>query len=218
MLKKVAVVGGCAALIMGAQTANAGPIVNFTFVPTNGSPSYSSTSFTTNATTFSITPEYGDDSLLFPGAAPASPGLLGYNSAFALSNVLTYGPLTIPVYLDWTVTLPGPSLVAFVEVLTSVTNIASGPLTLIYSGLLNSSNADFVNAPVYMEFSGNFMDISANLVGGPTTAISWSGADTSTNPMPGVPEAATWALMLVGLGGMGAALRRGRAKLATAAV
>ncbi len=49
------------------------------------------------------------------------------------------------------------------------------------------------------------------LAADPGYALSFS--DGITNPAPGVPEPTTWAMMLVGFGGLGCLLRRRRVAL-----
>ena len=88
-----------------------------------------------------------------------------------------------------------------------------GDATQIYFGQFGGPNYD-----VY-QLAGSLINggtVAINSGTHPSIPISAGGALT-TNAIGGVPEPATWAMMLVGFGGLGSVLRRRRTRVSLAA-
>jgi hypothetical protein len=109
-------------------------------------------------------------------------------------------PLSTDINEQWTASNGDE----FTEVLTTIKSInRATPNAIIVdlTGTVTDTDGLFTSAPV------NFI-FSANQVGGPNTAI--SAGFTNTTVLAAVPEASTWAMMVLGFVGLGyAAARRG---------
>lgn len=96
---------------------------------------------------------------------------------------------------------------------TSGAEYTPGDATQIYFGQFGSSNYDVYQLADSLNNGGT---VAINSGTHPSIPITAGGALT-TDTVGGVPEPATWAMMLVGLGGLGSVLRRRRTLVAPAA-
>jgi hypothetical protein len=96
---------------------------------------------------------------------------------------------------------------------TTGAEYTSGDATQIYFGDIDSSNYD-----VY-QLAGSLMNggtVAINSGTHPAIGIT-AGGSLTTDAISGVPEPATWAMMLIGFGGLGPVLRNRRRRLSLAA-
>ena len=89
------------------------------------------------------------------------------------------------------------------------------PLFADYNGSSCGNVCDHFHGPKLCEFTVYCEGSSAGGVDG--FSANAPGTWTSNAPLSAAPEPATWAMMLAGVGGMGAALRARRRKIAAAA-
>lgn len=81
----------------------------------------------------------------------------------------------------------------------------------------SSFNFGAVNGPLYVQSDySHSLDYYITGPAGSPALIGASGHDYSINPLAGVPEPASWAMMLLGLSAAGAGLRRRRAAVTSA--
>ena len=106
--------------------------------------------------------------------------------------------------LDFEVLDSSPSGV----MVASITN-ASGAPVVTPLGMLNSGNLAFSRTGTVTLAKGQFFGVIINNAG--NYANDSTGVDFTLTTTGGVPEPATWALMIAGFGGAGAMLRRRRA-------
>lgn len=149
---------------------------------------------------------YPDDTTPFPGYGPfVGPTAAGITEPDSSKFTFTGNTISYNIPYGGKFADAGPGgfngfLLQFtgVPTITGVTNDASSQLN-----------------PVALTFAGNWVKINFNGLtrGSPTTSI----FDVTLATAPGVPEPATWTMLLLGFGGLGAALRRSR-RLAAPAV
>ena len=119
------------------------------------------------------------------------------------------------------ISLSNPNL-GFTAFEFNLNSNVSGPLTLVFTDQLGGTQTGTQSFNVSAHGSNFFDAIAAN--GELITNVSLSGANLSsvgqvrlggvTSLVRAVPEPASWALMIVGFGGIGAAMRRRRQALA----
>ena len=95
---------------------------------------------------------------------------------------------------------------------TGTQNINFTTLTVDGSSVFSKTSSDpdpeswAILSPILLTAGTHTIDVAGNLIG---TNGSYSG-NFNVNVASGVPEAATWAMMLLGFGGMGMVIRRRR--------
>ena len=142
---------------------------------------------------------YPDDTTPFPGYGPfVGPTAAGITEPDGSKFTFTGNTISFNIPYGGKFADAGPGgfngfLLQFtgVPTITGVTNDASSQLN-----------------PVALTFAGNWVKINFNGLkrNSPTTSI----FDVTLATAPGVPEPATWTMLLLGFGGLGVALRRSR--------
>ena len=147
-------------------------------------------------------------------APPAAGGiiqLLGGNGA--ITDTITFSkPVTDPVLAIWSLGASGTTA-SFVFPLSEPFAVESGGPSNEYGGSAIVKDGNSVvgaEGNGTIQFLGTFSQISWTNPG----YENWYGFTTG---VAAVPEPATWAMMLVGFGGLGAAMRSSRRKQAAAA-
>jgi hypothetical protein len=162
----------------------------------------------TSAGGFPIPPYFGDDSLsawIGPNndnQVDGVNGLFDYRTTFSLAG---FNPGSAMITGGWSTDNDGVKIL--------LNGVDTGNPGTAY----NQFQLGFASFTITSGFTGgtNTLDFIVNNGGGPTALRTEM---TGTASVGGVPEPATWGLMIVGFGGMGAVLRRRRslASVATA--
>ena len=200
-MRMILLAAGVAALALGAAAqANAAEI--FSFTGGNSSPSAGYTVIDNFDTTAGLTGTY---QLKVPpadgsGAPPAfaSPGgsylsVLGGDSA-----TYTFATPVTSFEYDW-------GSVDSYNTLT-VDFVGGGTATVTGADIVNPANGDQTLATT----NGLFQYSGTNQIAGITLTSSQNSFEIDNLAIPSVPEPATWGLMLIGIGGIGAAMRTAR--------
>ena len=95
-----------------------------------------------------------------------------------------------------------------------ITTIANGSNGIAFNGANFYTSDEQAHKVSKWDINGQFVSI-ANL--DPNSRYeNWTFASQDIAPIGGIPEPATWGMMVIGFGGLGAILRRRRPQLATA--
>jgi hypothetical protein len=139
------------------------------------------------------------------GAAPAQATVLDFDLAVSNGDDSTWTlpSAPVPIFYDTTITRIDTSFTGTYSGLPFVTFAAGGGVTASFGTdefngpqIFGGTTAAPTFAPGVFDLTGSFGDVVGD------TAVL-----TITDPAA-VPEAATWAMMLVGLGGIGSVARR----------
>jgi hypothetical protein len=211
----VAALGVVMMTAVGTASSVQAQVIDFGAVAVGGSVSYggatldSSTAFELGTSVLTVSTV---------GTADASGLAVGDVITVFPTNIVygsgSSGTLSTPVVKMWT-----DSLGTFEETLTDVDSVdrsSANAITIDLAGTLTGPG--FSDVPA-------FLILSANQAGGPGFAMSASLTNTAMNgesippPLPVmIPEARTWAMMLIGFAGLGlTGYRRGRKGIEVAA-
>ena len=206
-MKRLAVAAASAAAIatLGATSAAQAKTIGFDIVALGGSITYVGASLDVS----SLLDLDGAALLVSEVGAGDSSGLNPFDtvtlSAATLppSAAIEYGtspgPLGAEVTLSWS-----SGADAFTEILTASTSIdrsTPNAIKVILTGTLNDTSGDFTDSPVVLTLSAT-QDLE-HIIRPQVTFTNMSAASA-------VPELSTWAMMVVGFGGLGYAASRRR--------
>jgi hypothetical protein len=203
----VAALGVVMMTAVGTASSVQAQVFDFGAVAVGGSVSYGGATLDS-----SIALELGTSVLTVSTVGTADASGLAVGDVITVPTNIVYGSgssgtLSTPVVKMWT-----DSLGTFEETLTDVDSVdrsSANAITIDLAGTLTGPG--FSDVPA-------FLILSANQAGGPGNAIGVSFTNTAMNgesippPLPVmIPEARTWAMMLIGFAGLGfAGYRRAR--------
>ncbi|HLZ75934.1 FxDxF family PEP-CTERM protein [Phenylobacterium sp.] len=163
--------------------------------------------WTTNTTTGAISVVIGDTGLGVAGGSSSSQGV----------STQSYNPSTTDFTDTFNFTLPTGTVGSSVTSSDTKNNLVFTGFTFNgVSGMIGPTPAGLPSAGITAQFvtSGHQQELIVKGSGGP--AASFGGTVNFAPIAGGVPEPASWALMIIGFGSAGALLRRRRSMLVAA--
>jgi len=210
-------------LAMSPSDAIAGPLAVTSYDMPNGDGTAAGGSFNywdkfysgSGATTVDGAPLSGGKGDLTDGIVSSQPWYLVENTAGDGPYVGWYKPATAnPVV---TFHLAGPSTVTDIAIHLDNSNVGGvfAPQAILVDGISQAFTAPAAGTVGWVDLSGLHLTGGSHSIEFDQAFSAWTFVDeVSFNGTPGVPEPATWSLLIAGFGMSGASLRRRRRAIA----